>query len=230
MNHKNTIFGRRYTHTDVVRGQVRPSRRFQSTCLASFVTHSRSHPSLPACFRRSLSFSTPPYPFPTSAPTATCLRPLLTPFSSALLFLFDNRNDLLRFRVSRVRACVRACVCVCFLARKGAYLRGAGGDSLGIVARARGLVCATEKREEKEGRNTRCPPPRREEASRHRSRIRNRPFSLSLSLSHSFPLDKEASMNWSGVLDNLIKGRLPSLATAGPSHPLCDSLAPFCHP
>lgn len=51
-----------------------------------------------------------------------------------------------------------------------------------------------------------------------------------LSLFHSFPLDKEASMNWSGVLDNLIKGRLPSLATAGPSHPLCDSLAPFCHP
>ena len=155
MNHKNTIFGRRYTHTDVVRGQVRPSRRFQSTCLASFVTHSRSHPSLPACFRRSLSFSTPPFPFPTSAPTATCLRPLLTPFSSALLFLFDNRNDLLRFRVSRVRACVRACVCVCFLARKGAYLRGAGGDSLGIVARARGLVCATEKREEKEGERER---------------------------------------------------------------------------
>lgn len=56
------------------------------------------------------------------------------------------------------------------------------------------------------------------------------PTLLSLSLSHSFPLDKEASMNWSGVLDNLIKGRLPSLATAGPSHPLCDSLAPFCHP
>lgn len=75
---------------------------------------------------------------------------------------------------------------------------------------------------EREG-NTRCPLSR-EEASWHRFRISHRSFSLSLSLS----LDKEASMNWSGVLDNLIKGRLPLRRPAPPIH--SASLAPFCHP
>ena len=41
------------------------------------------------------------------------------------------------------------------------------------------------------------------------------------------PLDKEDSMDRSGGLDNLIKGRLPS--DAGPSPP-CLTPRPFCHP
>lgn len=46
---------------------------------------------------------------------------------------------------SRVHACVR----VCFLARKGASA-SAGGDSLGIVARGRGLVRAPQKARKRE--------------------------------------------------------------------------------
>lgn len=74
---------------------------------------------------------------------------------------------------------------VCFLARKGAYLRGAGGgDSLGIVARGRGLVCATEKREkegERERESERAPGHERARMSERRGgrgeRARQRPRS-----------------------------------------------------
>lgn len=134
---------------------------------------------LTLCFLRAFDvvFLFPPFPFstPTSAPTATCLRASL-PLSPLLPLCYF-------FSITETTYCVFACrvyVRVCFLARKGAYLRGARGDSLGIVAGGRGLVCATEKRE-KEGERESAPGHERARMSERRGgrgeRARQRPRS-----------------------------------------------------
>ena len=115
---------------------------------------------LTLCFLRAfVVVLSPREPFLRSTPTiiltiATCLYPFPPPLLRGsrryvrIPLRQQGESCCVFARVSCV--CVRACVRVCFLARKGAYAN-AGGDSLGIVPReGRGLVRTPEKGE-KEG-------------------------------------------------------------------------------